>query len=824
MQGPASGAGTPAPSGNATPGAGNANGPPQGAGTPGGSNPSEASYRAIIEFLNRRGHTKAAQSLAADLSGTNGSGTTNAAGTGQDGPSPGSSPQPSGGGRAVGLEDFASRNAPSQPREPTPGQPGQQPPRRRPDQAVASVQLLADPPSWEKGYEGLRNFVENSLDIHRPELQPLLLPLFVHSYLDLVLVGYRDAADQFLERFSVDHNATDPHIVRMLGSIRNVNHVTESEDATRWRQERYHVRLSERGWGLLLGWLQGGGLAGSIEGTDARGRDRVLAIINERVRVDAVPGPPSRTQTEHGLASDIQGRRAARSHSDLKLGPAPVDPRMAKEVARATSNDQDSKNGESGVNGVEGVAATNGGVTAMDTTDVDRKADGATSSSLPPLMSPFPAEMLPYPTALRTIDVMREVEKVREARKRIKLGAEAYDPTKNGTTAVLPGSNEKGKTVGAAKPSVCLFTVHDAGDSLISTAFAEDSSLMAAGFSESYIRIWSLKGEKLPTMRLDFDSDAVIDAKDMQKLRHKDGPTTRKLVGHSGPVYALSFDPVPGPSGPPRYLLGHREPVWDVEWGPRGIYFATASRDRTARLWSTDKTNALRIFAGHLSDVNCVKFHPNSLYLATGSSDRTCRLWDVQKGMCVRVFVGHRAPITTIAMSPDGRWLASAAEDLAIIVWDLASGRKVKAMTGHTSPIYSLSFSAESTVLVSGSADATVRVWDVLARPTSEEEDDGNATSGAVNERIKNGAVASRVSFGQLKEKAKRLGSANGVHGAGSDATGDRKVNKLALFSDQEPKESADLLGTLATKRTPVFGVKFTPRNLCMAAGVMQDA
>ena len=35
-----------------------------------------------------------------------------------------------------------------------------------------------------------------------------------------------------------------------------------------------------------------------------------------------------------------------------------------------------------------------------------------------------------------------------------------------------------------------------------------------------------------------------------------------------------------------------------------GIYFATASRDRTARLWSTDRTTALRIYAGHLSDVD----------------------------------------------------------------------------------------------------------------------------------------------------------------------------------------------------------------------------
>jgi transcription initiation factor TFIID subunit 5 len=102
----------------------------------------------------------------------------------------------------------------------------------------------------------------------------------------------------------------------------------------------------------------------------------------------------------------------------------------------------------------------------------------------------------------------------------------------------------------------------------------------------------------------------------------------RKLIGHSGPVYSLSFDPIYGSAGRPSTLLsssqdgtvrlwsmdtysnlvvyrGHgRDPVWDVEWGPMGVYFASASRDRTARLWSSDRVAPLRIYAGHLSDVN----------------------------------------------------------------------------------------------------------------------------------------------------------------------------------------------------------------------------
>jgi WD40 repeat protein len=49
---------------------------------------------------------------------------------------------------------------------------------------------------------------------------------------------------------------------------------------------------------------------------------------------------------------------------------------------------------------------------------------------------------------------------------------------------------------------------------------------------------------------------------------------------------------------------GHQNPIWDVDWSPMGIYFTTASRDRTARLWSTDRTSTLRIYAGHSSDVD----------------------------------------------------------------------------------------------------------------------------------------------------------------------------------------------------------------------------
>ena len=127
----------------------------------------------------------------------------------------------------------------------------------------------------------------------------------------------------------------------------------------------------------------------------------------------------------------------------------------------------------------------------------------------------------------------------------------------------------------------------------------------------------------IPTRRTLISSTASS----LNSLREKGGSPTRKLIGHSGPVYSLAFDPVTGSAGPPQYLLscsadatarlwsmdtmtnvvsyrGHQNPVWDVDWSHMGIYFTTASRDRTARLWSTDRTSTLRIYAGHSSDVD----------------------------------------------------------------------------------------------------------------------------------------------------------------------------------------------------------------------------
>jgi hypothetical protein len=86
-------------------------------------------------------------------------------------------------------------------------------------------------------------------------------------------------------RYASDHESTNPSLVSLLRAVRLREHIDQSEEITRWRKEKFIVRMTERAWNLLLGWLQGGGLRTGDEDEDDSGRDRVLRIINERVQI-----------------------------------------------------------------------------------------------------------------------------------------------------------------------------------------------------------------------------------------------------------------------------------------------------------------------------------------------------------------------------------------------------------------------------------------------------------------------------------------------------------------------------------------------------------
>lgn len=79
------------------------------------------------------------------------------------------------------------------------------------------------------------------------------------------------------------------------------------------------------------------------------------------------------------------------------------------------------------------------------------------------IVSPTTADLLPHPQTFKTMDVRREVEKVRDARKRIRL-----DPT---TLSAADGGTSHGTAARLSLPSVCAYTLHDVHEGSASVQF-----------------------------------------------------------------------------------------------------------------------------------------------------------------------------------------------------------------------------------------------------------------------------------------------------------------------------------------------------------------
>ncbi|KAI9367903.1 WD40-repeat-containing domain protein [Aspergillus egyptiacus] len=171
-----------------------------------------------------------------------------------------------------------------------------------------------------------------------------------------------------------------------------------------------------------------------------------------------------------------------------------------------------------------------------------------------------------------------------------------------------------------------------------------------------------------------------------------------------------------GPTSPdhphtPKALFtrkAHEKDINALDVGPSSELLASASQDRTVKIWSAEDGSVVGVLRGHKRGVWSARFAPrgtpiisadaksstNRGMIVTGSGDKTVKVWSLSDYSCLLTFEGHTNSVLKVLWLPPPDMSSDADED------EDENGTATKAVTPQLRPL-----------VASAAADGLVKIW-----------------------------------------------------------------------------------------------------------------
>ncbi|BAT53429.1 peptidase C14, caspase catalytic subunit p20 [Nostoc sp. NIES-3756] len=254
--------------------------------------------------------------------------------------------------------------------------------------------------------------------------------------------------------------------------------------------------------------------------------------------------------------------------------------------------------------------------------------------------------------------------------------------------------------------------------------FSPDKNYLVSASDDGFIKVWSFDGRLIRNIKLDSSVKDITFSPDGQTLASSETNGGRDK-SKDGIVKLWNWntaDGKPSKTISTAQCNSKRCTIWAVKFSPDGKFIATASDNRTIKLWKTDGTfigyidGIEKDDGGHNDQILALSFRPNKTQageylLASASRDQSVRVWYVKSNYDIEPpkreelkpkvleLAGYDSKVSSVEFSADGNTLASGSNDKTVKLWNIDS--RLQELPHEREKVKSVSFSPDGKIIAS---------------------------------------------------------------------------------------------------------------------------